>query len=215
VNLTALRRRRVVVPVQIAVVAIVLAFFGNTLRGAWGEALPRLRDADSSTLAAALAVLGAYYLLFVLGWQWILASLGVRIPYGTALQAEMASMLAKYVPGGIWTSLARITWLRRSGAKAGTSLVLSSILLEGGLSAAAGVLVFVASLALVEAVDAPVLPLVAFGVALGFPLHPRVFVGVLHRTSARRCAPAPPRPSLVAVRALLPLGSRACAERPR
>jgi hypothetical protein len=124
--------------VQIAVVAIVLAFFGYTLRGAWGEALPRLRDADPWTLAAALTVLGAYYLLFVLGWQWILASLGVRIPYGTALQAEMASMLAKYVPGGIWTSLARIAWLRCSGAKGGTSLVLSSILLEGGLSAAAG-----------------------------------------------------------------------------
>ena len=64
--------------------------------------------------------------------RWLLAARLVRVPYGIALQAEMASMLAKYIPGGIWTPLARIVWLRRAGGVSDTSFVISSILLEAG-----------------------------------------------------------------------------------
>jgi uncharacterized membrane protein YbhN (UPF0104 family) len=188
-----LRRRSVVVGVQVAFALVVLAFLGWALRGAWDDALPRLRDADPWVLVAGLAVLAAYYLLFVLGWQWILASLGVRIGYGTALQAEMASMLAKYVPGGVWTPLARIVWLRRAGESVATSLVVSSILLEAGLSAVAGVLVLVASLVFVDAANAPIVPLVLFGAAVAVLLHPRVFVALARRIFQRFGAPEPPR----------------------
>ena len=62
----------------------------------------------------------------------------------------MASMLAKYIPGGIWTPLAGIVWLRRAGGVSDTSFVISSILLEAGLSAVAGILVFTAGLAAVD-----------------------------------------------------------------
>jgi glycosyltransferase 2 family protein len=188
-----LRRRSVVIGVQAAFVAIVLTFLAWALRNAWGDALPRLRDADPRALVAALAVLAAYYLLFVLGWQWILAALGVRIGYGTALQAEMASMLAKYVPGGVWTPLARIVWLRRGGESVATSLVVSSILLEAGLSAVSGVLVFLASLAFVDAVETPLLPLVLFGLVVAVLLHPRVFVSLARRVFRRFGATEPPR----------------------
>jgi len=188
-----LRRRRVLVGLQIAFVAVVLAFLGWALRDVWSDAIPRLADADPLTLAAALLVLAAYYCLFVVGWQWILAAFGIRVPYRLALQAEMASMLAKYVPGGIWTPLARIMWLRRAGRVESTSLVLSSILLEAGLSAVAGILVFTAGLAAVEAVDAPLLPLFAFGVVTAVLLHPRVFTALARALFRRFDAPEPPR----------------------
>jgi hypothetical protein len=188
-----LRRRRVLVGLQIAFVAVVLAFLGWALRDVWSDAIPRLADADLLTLAAALLVLAAYYCLFVVGWQWILAAFGIRVPYRLALQAEMASMLAKYVPGGIWTPLARIMWLRRAGRVESTSLVLSSILLEAGLSAVAGILVFTAGLAAVEAVDAPLLPLFAFGVVTAVLLHPRVFTALARALFRRFDAPEPPR----------------------
>ena len=191
--LASLRRRPVLIGIQLAFVALVLAFLGYALRDTWSDALPRLRDADPWSLVAALAMLAAYYFLFVVGWQWILAALGIRIGYGTALQAEMASMLAKYVPGGIWTPLARIVWLRRAGETAPSSLVLSSVLLEAGLSAVAGVLVFVASLALVDAVDAPLYPLLAFGAVVALLLHPRVFVALARAVFRRFGAPEPPR----------------------
>ena len=140
-----LRRRRVVVGLQLALVAVVLAFFGYVLRDVWADAVPRLADTDPVYLVAALAVLAAYYLLFAVGWWWLLAALRIRVSYGIALQAEMASMLAKYIPGGIWTPLARIVWLRRAGGVSDTSFVISSILLEAGLSAVAGILVFTAA----------------------------------------------------------------------
>ncbi len=188
-----LRRRRVLVGLQLAFVAVVLAFLGWALRDVWSDALPRLRDADPAALVAALAVLAAYYCLFVVGWQWILAGFGIRVGYRLALQAEMASMLAKYVPGGVWTPLARIVWLRRAGGVRDTSFVLSSILLEAGLSAVAGILVFAGGLAAVEAVDAPLLPLLAFGFVVGVLLHPRVFTALARALFRRFDAPEPPR----------------------
>ena len=191
--LGVLRRRRVLVGLQVVFVAIVLGFLGWALRDVWSDAIPRLADADPLTLAAALLVLAAYYCLFVVGWQWILAAFGIRVPYRLALQAEMASMLAKYVPGGVWTPLARIMWLRRAGKVESTSLVLSSILLEAGLSAVAGILVFTGGLAAVEAVDAPLLPLFAFGLVTAVLLHPRVFTALARALFRRFDAPEPPR----------------------
>ena len=174
------RDRRVSVPLQLALLAVLLASLAYAMRDVWPDAAPRLRRADPIELAAALLVLAGYYLLFVCGWLWILASFGIRLPYRVALQAEMVSMLAKYVPGGVWTPAARVVALRRVGIR-DTPLVLASIALEAGLSAVAGVLVFVASLGLVGVVDAPLAPLLVFGCACAVLLHPRVFRPVASR----------------------------------
>ena len=192
--ISILRRRKVLVALQLAFVVVVLASLGYALRGVWADALPRLTETRPLELALALAALAAYYLMFVVGWQWILRALGVRVSYGVALQAEMASMLAKYVPGGVWTPAARIVWLRRFGVDQ-TSLVLGSILLEAGLSAVAGVLVFVLALGLVDTVDAPVVPLGIFAAAVLALIHPRVF-GPLTGSIFRRFGgtAAPPLP---------------------
>jgi uncharacterized membrane protein YbhN (UPF0104 family) len=188
-----LRRRRVLVGLQLAFLIAALAFLGYAVRDTWAEALPLLEDVDPLFLLAALAVLAAYYLLFVVGWQVILAALGIRVAYRIALQSEMASMLAKYIPGGVWTPLARIVWLRRAGGVRDTSFVLSSILLEAGLSAVAGILVFVVGLAAVEEVDTPLWPLIAFGALLVVLLHPRVFTALARALFRRFHAPEPPR----------------------
>jgi glycosyltransferase 2 family protein len=186
------RRRRVVIGLQVVFVVAVLAFLGYALRDVWADAVPRLADTDPVFLAAALAVLAAYYLLFAVGWWWLLAALRIRVSYGIALQAEMASMLAKYIPGGIWTPLARIVWLRRAGGVSDTSFVISSILLEAGLSALAGILVFTAGLAAVDAVEAPLVPLFAFALTTAILLHPRVFTAIARVIFRRFGAPEPP-----------------------
>src|SRR5207244_1173133 len=120
------------------------------------------------------AALGAYYRGFVLGWMRILLEWGVRLPYPAALRAEMISMLAKYIPGGIWTPAARVVAARRAGVT-DAALVTSSMLLEAGLSAVAGVIVFVVALPFVDNVDAPLVPLVIFGAVLAILVQPRVF----------------------------------------
>ena len=188
-----LRRRRVLVGLQVAFLVGALAFLAYAVRDTWAEALPLLEDVDPLFLFASLVVLAAYYLLFVVGWQWILAAFGIRVAYRIALQAEMASMLAKYIPGGVWTPLARIVWLRRAGGVHDTSFVFSSILLEAGLSAVAGILVFVVGLTAVEEIDTPLWPLLAFGALLAVLLHPRVFTALARALFRRFDAPEPPR----------------------
>ena len=168
-------RRTIWIAAQLLFVAAVLAFLGFALSEAWADAKPRLRDADVSDLVVATALLAAYYCMFVVGWQWILRALDVRVSYGVALQAEMASMLAKYVPGGIWTPAARVVWLRKTGVDAATPLVVSSILLEAGLSAVSGVAVFVLGVGIIGGSDAPLVPLALFAVVVAILLHPRVF----------------------------------------
>lgn len=168
------RRRKLFIALQITALAVFLAFLGYALRDSWREAGPLMRDADPVDLVISCVLLAVYYLLFVFGWIWILRALDIRVTYRIALQSEMVSMLAKYIPGGVWTPAARVVALRRHGITA-TPTVLGSIALEAGLSAVAGVLVFVVSLPTVEDSDAPLWPLLAFAVVVAVLLHPSIF----------------------------------------
>jgi glycosyltransferase 2 family protein len=210
-----LRNRRFIVTVELTALAALFAALGWGLRDVWADAVPRLRHADFSDLVLAVAILAAYYLAFVLGWLRILAAYGIRIPYRVALQAEMLSMLAKYVPGGVWTPAARVVALRRFGVRE-TPVVLASILLEAGLSAVAGIGVFLVGLAIIGGADAPLLPLAAFGLLVTVLLHPKVFEPMARRLlrpfGADEVVPLPMRTalSLVAFYALTwPLGGAA------
>jgi glycosyltransferase 2 family protein len=186
------RRRRLLIALQLGFVAVVLAFLSWAFRDTWADAVPRLRDASVTDLVLACVFLSLYYLLFVIGWQWILRALRIQTSYPVALQAEMASMLAKYVPGGIWTPAARVVWLRKVGGVGQTSVVVASILLEAGLSAVAGILVLVCALPWIEGVNAPLLPLLVFAFGVVGLLHPRVFRAVARRLFRPFGAAAPP-----------------------
>jgi uncharacterized membrane protein YbhN (UPF0104 family) len=191
-----LRNRRVYVTLELIALAVLLGALGWALRDVWADARPLLLHAGLTDLALAVAIVAAYYLVFVLGWIRILAAYGIRIPYRVALQAEMLSMLAKYIPGGVWTPTARVVALRRFGVK-DTPVVLASILLEAGLSAVAGVGVFLVGLVLIGGADVPLLPLGAFGVLVGFLLYPPVFGAVASRLlrpfGAHEVTPLPAR----------------------
>ncbi len=172
--LRLVRRHRVLAALQLFAAAAVLGFLAYAVRGSWDDALPRLRDARPLELLLACVVLAAYYLLFVLGWLWILAAVRIHTSYRVALQAEMVSMLAKYVPGGVWTPAARVVAMRRAGI-VDTPVILASIGMEAALSAISGIVVFVVSLAWVGDVDAPLVPLLLLVGLLVVLVHPRVF----------------------------------------
>jgi uncharacterized membrane protein YbhN (UPF0104 family) len=167
-------RRWLLISVEAVAVAVLIGALAWAVRGAWRDAGDRIASASPVDLALAIAWLAAYYLLFVVGWIWILGAWGIRLPYRYALQSEMVSMLAKYIPGGVWTPAARVVAVRRAGVT-NTPLVLSSVLLEAGLSAVSGVLVFLGGMAAVSGVDTDLVPLIAFGVVVTVLLHPTVF----------------------------------------
>jgi hypothetical protein len=160
---------------QVGLVAVTLAFCAWAVRDEWSKAETLLSNAHPGPVALALAAVTAYYLVFILGWIRMLAAWAINVPYRVALQAEMVSMLAKYLPGGVWTPAARTIALRRAGGITDTPTVLASILVEAALSAISGVMVFVISLAWVHGVNAPLPPLIGFVVLLALLLHPRIF----------------------------------------
>jgi uncharacterized membrane protein YbhN (UPF0104 family) len=171
--------RRWLAAAQIALLAVFIGLFAWVLRGAFHGAEHDLENANLVLFGAACAALGAYYLVFVLGWKWILAEWGIDLSYSVTLRAEMVSMLAKYIPGAIWTPAARVVAARRAGVT-DAALVVSSMLLEAGISAVAGVIVFVVSLPFVHNVNAPLWPLVLFAAVLFVLVQPRVFRPVAH-----------------------------------
>ena len=168
-------RPRLVKALQLALVLLTVGFCVWGVRNEWSKAGPRLEHAQLGYLALAFATVAVYYLVFILGWIRMLEAWDIRVPYRVALQAEMVSMLAKYLPGGVWTPAARALALRRSAGVTETSTVLASILVEAALSAISGVIVFVVSLAWVRGVDAPLPALIAFALLLSATIHPRVF----------------------------------------
>jgi hypothetical protein len=165
---------RLIVAAQFVALAVFLGFLGFAIRGSFHDAADDLRNADPAFFLLACAAVAAYYLVFVLGWKWILADWGIEISYPVALRSEMVSMLAKYVPGGVWTPAARVVAARRAGVT-DAALVTVSILVEAGISAVAGVMVFVISLVWVRGVDAPIAPIIIFGIVITALLHPRIF----------------------------------------
>jgi uncharacterized membrane protein YbhN (UPF0104 family) len=171
---------RVFITVQAVVLAVFLGFIGWALRGSFKDAGDDLRNADPVLFTLACVALAVYYLVFVFGWMRILADWDLHISYPAALRAEMVSMLAKYVPGGVWTPAARVVAARRAGITDG-ALVTVSILVEAGISAVAGVIVFVVSLLWMDQVDAPIVPIILFAVVVSALLHPRVFCPLASR----------------------------------
>ena len=172
--------KRFYVTLELIALAVLLGALAWALRDVWAEAAPLLRNADLVDVGIATAIVAVYSAVFVLGWQRILAAYGIRIPYRVALQAEMLSMLAKYIPGGVWTPAARVVALRRLGIGE-TPVILATVLLEAGLSALAGVGVFVVGLAIIGGGDAPLLPIAAFAVLVAFLLYPPVFAAVARK----------------------------------
>ena len=169
---------------QVVVLAVFFGFVGWAMQGSFKDAGDDLRNADPLLFTLGCIALAAYYLVFVFGWMRILADWDLHISYPAALRAEMVSMLAKYVPGGVWTPAARVVAARRAGITDG-ALVTVSILVEAGVSAVAGVVVFVVSLVWTGEVEAPIVPIVIFAVIIGALLHPRIFVPLASRVLRR------------------------------
>jgi hypothetical protein len=189
------RHRTLALILQAVVVVVFVGFLIWAVRGTWREAGDRVRDANPLDFGLACLALAAYYLLFVFGWMRILAAWGIRLPYPAALRAEMVSMLAKYVPGGVWQPAARVVAVRRAGIT-DVALVTASMLIEAGLSAVSGIVVFVVSLAWMDDVDAPLWPLLAFGVLVSVLLHPRIFQPLASRLMRKLgYPPLPPLPA--------------------
>jgi hypothetical protein len=99
--------RRLAIGLQAVIVVATVAFCVWAVRNEWSKAAPLLQHANLGYVAAGFAAVAVYYLVFIVGWIRMLQAWDLDVPYRPALQAEMVSMLAKYLPGGLWTPAAR------------------------------------------------------------------------------------------------------------
>jgi hypothetical protein len=184
-RLSAADRRRLLLGAQVALGAGLVGFLGLEVWRSWGEIRPRVADMDWRYVALATLAVAVYYMAFVPGWMLLLRGAGMRLGYRQALGAEMLSMLAKYIPGGIWTPAARLLVTRRVGLPNGPVLI--TVLYEAGLSAIAGVVVFAVALPLQDDVRLPVpaWSIAAFAALLLVLMHPRVAPRVFDRLLRR------------------------------
>ncbi len=198
------RRRKLLIALQVVLLAAMAVFLVVEVRQSWSDLRGRLESVQAGPVLMAVALVAIYYAVFVLGWMAILRAFAMRLRYRDALGAEMLSMLAKYIPGGVWTPAARVVACRRLGLPGGP--VLASVGYEAGLSAIAGVAVFVVALPFSPrvALPVPLWSLVAFAVLLLVLLQPRVFGPIADRLLVPLGdLPAPRLPTARAVRILL------------
>lgn len=139
-------RRRLVVAAQIAMLAVVAFLAWRTLSGSLSSSgFLHLRFSPPYLLAAWAFLLG-YYALYSVGANLVLRLLGARS--STVLRAfklNFATNIGKYLPGGIWPAVGRMTLGPQLGLPRRT--VAPAMVLEMGLSVAGGLLVFFVSLA--------------------------------------------------------------------
>ena len=188
-RLTSLRHAaaahpRLVLVGQFVVGVVFVGCIAWAAHGSFRAAGSDLRHANLELFVLACCVLAVYYLVFVFGWIRILADWEIHLSYPVALRAEMVSMLAKYIPGGVWTPAARVVAARRAGVT-DAALVTASMLLEAAICAVAGVMVFVISLTWVNGERGPLVPLVAFAVVVAALVQPQLFRPIMARVLRR------------------------------
>jgi glycosyltransferase 2 family protein len=193
-------RRHGLYVVQIVALVVFGFFFLRQVIRDWNAISAQLETLNLWWVVASLVVITVYYLVFILGWRIILHEFGNRITYRQAVTADVVSMLAKYVPGGVWAPAARVVMCRRYGLPPGP--VLASVGYEAGLAAISGVIVFLLGLVFHPAVDLPV-PLwsiIGFAALLVVALHPRIYGPVCDRVLGRLGdAPIPRLPIRIAI----------------
>jgi uncharacterized membrane protein YbhN (UPF0104 family) len=117
--------------------------FALAIADSWHALGGRLQHVSHRDLALATLALAVYYLVFLQGWRILIRGCGDQLGYRPALAADVAAMLAKYVPGGVWAPIARVVVATRYGARRGPVLV--GLGYEVVLSTAAGLVVLAAA----------------------------------------------------------------------
>jgi uncharacterized membrane protein YbhN (UPF0104 family) len=72
-------------------------------------------------IALAFALLLTQSVLLVTVWQRLLGAVGASLPWRTAADSIVPSLLARYVPGKVWANAARLALARRAGVALGVT----------------------------------------------------------------------------------------------
>ena len=103
-----------------AYVAVSLAFMLWLLIAQWNDIRHVDWEIRSALMAAVMVALVMLFFLSALGWHLILRSLGVDTDARTSIRTWLLSSLGRYLPGGVWGYVSRITMGVEQGIPAAT-----------------------------------------------------------------------------------------------
>jgi uncharacterized membrane protein YbhN (UPF0104 family) len=172
-------RRALTIASQVVLFAAIAFFVWRSLSaGLSTSGFLHLRFSLPYLLASWLALAG-YYALYTGGMHLVLRLLGAPSTIARVFKLNFATNLGKYLPGGIWPVLGRLSLGPRLGLS--RRHVAPGMVLEAGLSIAGGLLVFFASLGFGGALPGSTQPWhwAALAALVVFALLPPVFRRVL------------------------------------
>ena len=118
-----------------AYVAVSLAFMLWLLIAQWNDIRHVDWEIRSALMAAVMVALVMLFFLSALGWHLILRSLRVDTDARTSIRTWLLSSLGRYLPGGVWGYVSRITMGVEQGipaATVGLALYLETLVLCAG-----------------------------------------------------------------------------------
>lgn len=88
---------------NLLVVLLIAGFLIRTLVTGWEQIRDFDWQVDILSMVSAFIILLIYFCGHGLLWSWSVRQLGMRLAYRTGLEIYIASLLAKYIPGGVWS----------------------------------------------------------------------------------------------------------------
>lgn len=164
------------------VVGLILFFLVRYLYNNWREVSTFDFTFRYSALSISIAVLFVFFFLRVYAWQAILKKMQIALPLSTCLKVAFLSMMAKYLPGKVWTVLGKVYLSDKEGVPKAEAF--ASVVIEIVLEIIASIFFFFLYLfSLMEEplLSSKVLYLLGLILAGGIIfLHPRVFYKVIN-----------------------------------
>jgi glycosyltransferase 2 family protein len=174
---------------------LVCGFLGYQLwrvRDGLGESL-RTVGWTTALLAMVLGVVGGVPGFF--GWRMLAAGVGVRLPFTTGVRIFFLAGLARYLPGGVWPTVAHAVMARPLGASPARMTV--AYVVSQALGVVSGVAVSLIALPRLVAADPIWWVLLPILVAALIPLAAPGLLGTLLRFAARMLRRQIPADSLL------------------
>lgn len=99
------QKKRFTVPrwFNVLVVLVIAGFLINTLVSGWEQVRDFEWRVDVLRMVGASVILLVYFGGHALLWTWSVRQIGARLAYRTGMEIYITSLLAKYIPGGVWS----------------------------------------------------------------------------------------------------------------
>ena len=169
------------------VVGLILFFLIRYLYNNWREVSTFNFTFRYSYLIFSFPALFAFFFLRVYAWQAILKKMQITLPLNKCLKVSFLSMMAKYLPGKVWTVLGKVYLSDKEGVPKAEAF--TSVVIEIVLEIVASIFFFFFFLfsLMEESLLSPnVLYLLGLVLVGGFIfLHPRVFYKVINTLLSR------------------------------